>query len=464
MLRAILQARRLMRGHLPRRGGSWGLWPAALLGLALYLAGCRAPVALVSSLPPSASTITVYTSASQPFYSAHDGLRGIQLRVNVPTEFLPGQTPALTGGASLRVTYEPDLDPRYPDRDFYAWPESEQWLGELVDGRTIGQTFRSLYPGLNGITLRVSTYGADFSPGTGRLRQGQPAIVREAPFAGREVTVLPGGTEVEVRSAREGWAEVILPDGRRGYVDQDQFASLPPPSRRNTGEVILRLYRLSDGALLRESRLPASTLHDQSHVTFSFEPLPDSYRQEYRFTLTAAGARPGSAVTFRFSPIDVYSEGRRLEGNVETDGDLIFRPAYAERVLVETPLDQALWSGLTGVLEVTFEPTGPTRDCYLRVTIQAGDRPVIVHWSWVRPPGGLPLSSADDPGAPAGGLVLNALYADDVPVLGVLGGLARGYARLFWRDPWLTAAYIAVVAGALAWVVRRARESWSHGR
>lgn len=463
MLRSLPPTPGIPGGHRFRGESRWHLGLAALLGLALFLAGCRAPLALVSALPPSASTITVYTSASQPFYSAHDGLRGVQLRVNVPDEFLPGQTPALTGGAVLRVTYEPHLDPRYPDRDFYAWPESEEWLGELLDDRVVGQTFLSLYPGLNGITLRVSTYGADFSPGTGRLREGEPAIVREAPIAGREVTALPGGTELQVGSAREGWAEVILPDGRRGYVDQDQFASLPPPSRRNTGEVVLRLYRLSDGALLRESRLLASSLHDQSHVTFSFEPLPDSYRQEYRFTLTAAGARPGSAVTFRFSPSDVYPDGHRLEGDAEADGDLIFRPTYAERVLVETPLDQAQWSGLTGVLEATFAPTGPTRDCYLRVTIEAGDRPVIVHWSWVRPPGGLPLASADDPGAPAGGLVLNALYADEVPLLSVLAGLARGYVRLFWRDPWLSVAYFAVVAGSLAWVARRLREGWSHG-
>jgi hypothetical protein len=169
-------------------------------------------------------------------------------------------------------------------------------------------------------------------------------------------------------------------------------------------------------------------------------------------------------VTFRFSPSDVYPEGHRLEGETEAGGDLVFRPVYEERVLVDVPLDQARWSGLTGVLEAAFDPTGPTRDCYLRVTVQAGDRPLVVHWSWVRPPGGLPLWSADDPGAPAGGLVLNALYAEEVPLLSLLGDLARGYVRLFWLDPWLSGAYVVVCAGALGWVVWRPRGDGSRGR
>lgn len=437
-------------------GSRWSVWGrrlvrAGVFGVCLLLTGCRAPLALLASLPPSASTITVYSEASQPFYSPYDGLRGVQLRVNLPDAFLPGQIPSLTGGATLRVSYEPHLDPRYPDRDFYAWPDDEMWLGEVVDGRVIGQTFRSLYPGLDGITLRVSTYGADFAPGVGRLRDGEPAIVQEAPIAGREVTVLPGGTEVQVVAAREGWAEVVLPDGRRGYVDQAQFESLPPPQRHNDGEVVLRLYRLSDGTLLRESRLAASALRDESHVTFSFDPLPESYRQDYRFTVTAVGTRPGAAVTFRYDPRDVYPDGSRLEGDSEVPGDLIFRPTFAGQVLVESPLDQARWSGLTGALEATFEPVSPTRDCYLRVTVVAGDRPLIVHWSWVRPPGSLPLASADDPGAPGGGLVLNALYLEDVPLLSVVRELARGYARLFVRDVGLLAVYGVVLAGTVAW-------------
>jgi len=464
MLKPAATATRPLRRMV--RDESRGAWRtrALLLGLLLLVTACRAPVALVPALPESASTITVYTSAGQSFYSAYDGLRAIQVRVNIPDNFLPGQAPALTGGARMRVTYKPDLDPRYPDRDFYSWPESEGWIGELVEGRIVGQTFFSLYPGLNGITLRVSTYGADFSAGIGRLREGEPAIVREAPIAGREVTVLPGGTEVRVGSAREGWAQVLLPDGREGYVDQRQFASLPPPARLNTGEVVLRLYRLTDGALLRESKLDAARLRDQSHVTFTFLPIDDSYRERYRFTLTALGAPPGSAVTFRFSPADVYPEGHRLEGEAAAEGDLIFRPMYLERVLVDFPLDQGRWSGLTGVLEVAFEPTGPTRDCYLTVTVQAGERPLIVHWSWVRPPGGLPLWSADDPGAPAGGLVLNALYAEEVPLLSLMGELARGYFRLFRLDPWLTGAYLVAIAGSLVWLLCSWRGDKNRGR
>jgi hypothetical protein len=414
-----------------------------LLSLAaLLVSGCRVPVALVSALPPTASTLTVRTRLEQPFYSAADGLTAVALRLNLPSSFGPDERPSLGGGGTLQVFYAPDVDPRYPDSDFYAWPANQGWIGELLPGRTVEQSFLSRYPGLDGITVRVGTYGADVGSGIGQLREDVTAIVREAPLAGREIATLAGGGPVEVLGSREGWIRVRLADGREGYVDRSAFARLPAPTRRNEGELVLRLYDARTGALLRESRLAVQSLSDESHVTFRFDPLTDSYRVPYRFTIEAVGSSPGHGVTLWGDP---------------ARGELVFRPTYAPTLLAEASLDAGSWSGVEGTLEVRFPPVRPTRDTYLRIVIAAGERPLIVHWSNVRPPGGLPLVSQDDPGI-WGGVVFNARYAQELPLAATARQAWAGATTLFARDVPLTIGLlvtVSLVTASCIWSWRR---------
>ncbi|MCX2727429.1 SH3 domain-containing protein [Thermomicrobium sp. 4228-Ro] len=414
-----------------------------LVTVLVLTTGCRVPAALVASLPPTVSTLTVRTTLEQPFYSAADGLTAVAVRLNLPTSFGPNERPSLGGGAILRVFYAPEVDPRYPDNDFYAWPATQGWIGELLPSRVVEQTFLSRYPGLDGITVRVGTFGADVGTGIGRLREDLTALVREAPIAGRELASLAGGSSVEVLGSREGWIRVRLADGREGYIDRSAFAYLPEPVRKNEGTLVLRLYDERTGALLRESRLDVSTLTDESHVTFRFEPIADSYRETYRFTIEAVGSSPGHAVTLWGDP---------------TSGDLVFRPSYAPMMLAEAPLDTGRWSGVEGTLEVRFAPIRPTRDTYLRIVIQAGDRPLIVHWSNVRPPGNLPLVSQDDPGI-WGGVVFNARYAQDLPILRIGHDALFRAARLLSRDVPLLVGYFVVLSLVLAAIVW----SWRYG-
>ncbi|MCX7622681.1 MAG: SH3 domain-containing protein, partial [Thermomicrobium sp.] len=399
---------------------------------------CRLPVAMVASLPDTASTVTVRTTLEQPFYSAADGLTAVQLRLNLPATFAPGERPSLGGGGTLRVLYAPEVDPRYPDRDFYAWPDDQGWIGELLPGRVVEATFLSRYPGLDGITVRVGTYGADVGTGLGRLRDDVTAIVREAPIAGLELATLAGGGSVEVLGSREGWIRVRLADGRIGYVDRANFAALPEPTRRNEGSLLLRLYNGESGRPLREARLDAAALSDESHVTFRFAPVADSYQKTYRFTVEAVGSSPGHAVT-------LWAD--------RASGELVFRPSYARVVLAEASLDGGRWSGVESALEVRFPPIRPTRDTYLRIVVEAGERPLILHWSNVRPPGGLPLESRDNPGI-WGGVVFNARYVEKLPLELLARRAVAGAAMRFLSDPPLAVAYGIVLVGLAGLCVR----------
>jgi hypothetical protein len=177
-------------------------------------------------------------------------------------------------------------------------------------------------------------------------------------------------------------------------------------------------------------------------VTFRFAPIADSYRTSYRFTIEAVGSAPGHAVTLWSDPA------------TET---LVFRPTYASQVLAEAALDAGRWSGVEGTLEVRFAPVQPTRDVYLRLIVEAKERPLIVHWSMVRPPGNLPLASRDDPGI-WGGLVFNARYSETVPVGWLVRTVFVRSTRAIFSDPVLGIGYMFVTSGALgllAWSWRK---------
>src|SRR5690606_20294028 len=148
-----------------------------------------------------------------------DGLSGLTVAV-VPQTGSEGELlPQPTDGARVEVRYASEADPRFPETAFHEWPEGQQWLGEITGDRVVGQSFLSRYPNLAGITLRVATYGADLSPGQGRLNERQAVSVLELPIDGREVASLPGGSLVAVDGAAEGWAAVRLDSGQSGFVD-----------------------------------------------------------------------------------------------------------------------------------------------------------------------------------------------------------------------------------------------------
>jgi len=437
---------------------------ALLLLMPLLLAGCRVEHLLTAELPGASGSVTVGGTVSQVFLSPSDGLDRVGLGVVPPGPTASRAVDSVAGGATLEIRYAPEADPGYPDGNFHDWPADHAWLGELVGEREIGQTFVSRYPNLDGITLRVATFGADLSPGEGQLREGPAVPVRRLPVDGERIIDLPGGSTVRVQGSAEGWAQVWLEDGQVGYVELSQFSRLPAPSRVNDRDVVLRLYRDGEVEPIRTATINASEMHDNSHVTFRFEPLPDSMGARYRFTVASPESTPGNAVTFRYSERDVYPDGTRFEDGAEVEGDLIFRPAYTEGApLVQVDLDRAVLSGQTQALEASFAPVPNTAGRALRLVVRAGHAPLPVTWTEQLPEGGHQLQLSGGQEGPPGALVFNVGYRADVDLGALAVGVVRHVGRGARHDPAFFALYgLALVGtgGWLGWSVGRGR----HGR
>lgn len=353
----------------------------------LVLAACRAPVMLLPELPPDSGTLWINDRLEQVFFVQVDGIDGVQVRIRPPWEFAPGEQPSLTRGALLRLTYAPEFDQRYPDPSASA-NAAERWL-VLTPGQQLEATFISFYPGLEGIAV---------------------------------------------------WVEPGAPD-QRGRSNRAS-----PGDGEEAGELRLRLYRADDGVMLRESRIPWPGFGQAPPVTFSFDPLPDSYLVAYRVTLELVGMSDRSVLVWR----DPRSEG------------MVFRPTFEPVVLAEVPLDRGRYSGVLGTVEVRFPEVRPTRYCVMRITLEAGEAPFLVYWSQSRPPGNVPLRSPEYPDFD-GALVFNVRASQDVPVGWLASTLARGVVRRLLHDPLLLAGYglgfggMAVLIGLQWWRSRGRR-------
>lgn len=431
-----------------RRG--FGL--ALLAALALVLGGCRVERALTPSLPPVAGSLGASGVVTQPFYSPANGLNRLSIGIVQP-EPRPGQSlRTLGGGATVEIRYAPAADNRFPQPAFHDWPADQQWLGELTGTYSFGQSFYSPYPNLDGLTVRGATFGGDLTPGEAQLAPGSTVTVRALPVDGAPVTTLPGGATVMVEGSAEGWAAVRLDDGQRGYVALNQFAKLPPPARVNNHDVVLTLYREPDLVAVRRTTINASTIPDNAHLTFRFDPLPDSMGARYRFVITSPDSTPGNAVTFRYAPTSSYAGGTRFEDGKPVSGALVFNPDYAPGApLYRGSLDSFNWSEPTLSLEGSFAPLANTADRFLAVVVSGGNASLQLHWSTIRPPGGQPLTVEGDPQAPAGGLVFNTGYWSNFPIGTSIRQAAGGVLRAARADPAFFALYALALLGVIGW-------------
>ncbi|MEX2426071.1 MAG: SH3 domain-containing protein [Thermomicrobiaceae bacterium] len=428
-----------------------------LIGMTI-LTGCTLSTSLVPAMSEEDGRFGIDSEIRQPFYSEDDGLHKLTIRF-YPEGFPGSQVPVDPAqGAAIEVNYAPGDDPRFPEPLFHEWPEDHEWLPELTGGISYEQTFCSPYPDLAGINLRVATYGADVSAGTGLLEPFETVEVIDLPVVGDHVGFLPGGSEVEIVGTTEGWARVVMGDDERGWIDLDHFAELPEPTRNNDEDVILELYEIEGETPIRESRVNAADMYDISHVPFDFPVLEDSLDNCYRFVLTSPESSPGDAITLRYDAEGSYEDGHALLNDVQTNGDIIFEPLYdLQSPLYSGYLDDYEWAAPLEAFEARFDPVSNTADRYLEVRIRSGNVPMNIPWSRNRPPGQQPLQVVDMPDAPQGGLIFNAAFQKDVPVGTVARATGRDLYSRARQDTMFFASlgvllFGTVVAGGYIWI------------
>ncbi|HMM41858.1 MAG TPA: hypothetical protein PKA95_08150, partial [Thermomicrobiales bacterium] len=250
-----------------------------------------------------------------------------ELRVALRLDAEPGR--AWQTGARLQLRYDPDRDPRFPERDFHVWDPVDAWLPG--GGLTTTQTFVSPYDRLDGVTLRIATFGGDLSPGPATVGD-RPVDVRAMPVDGTLVETLPASTVVEALGTAEGWAQVRLSDDDEGFVPLGALAEVTPPATRPAGSLRVALLDAA-GAVLRETAVSATDLHDNSHLTVRFDPVEDAAGRSFAFRFDVP-----TGVTLRVAAGDAYADGAR-DGGAD---DLLFRPSWAEQPLLADAAVDAL--------------------------------------------------------------------------------------------------------------------------
>lgn len=415
-------------------------------------AGCGLQTALTPSLPDVAGTVAVGTTLAQAFQAPSNNLNRLNLGIGAGT----GSPGSLSGGATIAVAYAPEADHRYPQPNFHDWPSTEKLLPELTNGVREGQSFVSPYPNLDGITVRIATFGGDLRPGEGRIKPGDAVTMLSLPVDGKNIGSLPGGTSVRVTSSVEGWVGVDAGDGQIGFVKLTDFASLPPPWRTITHGLTLELIDATSGRILREARIQPGELHDNSHLTFQFQPIAESRGKRYRFEISSPGAQAGSSVALYYEPNGSYADGQRYVSGQPAEGDLVFNPEYASgKPLYTGKLDSFGWNGQTNSLQGSFPAIGGVGGLYMKVIVTRGGGPLVLEWSQIRPPGGQPLSVAGNPNAPPGGLVFNATFDQPVAVGAMVSQPAHWVRGQASSDPVFIGIYGLVVLACLGWFIVR---------
>jgi hypothetical protein len=436
----------------------------SLAGL-VVLTACTVSTSLVPAMAEEDGRFGIDTAVRQPFYSDSNGLHKLTIQFN-PESTSGSQVPVDPAqGAGIELNYAPEEDPRFPEPSFHQWPEHQEWLPELTGDITYEQTFCTPYPDLSGIEVRVATFGADLSAGTGLLEPLDTVEVLHLPVVGDHVGYLPGGSEVEVVGSTEGWARVVLGEEERGWIDMDHFEDLPEPTRTNYEDVLLQLFELEGNEPVRESVINADEMYDISHVSFDFPVVEDALDECYRFRLTSPESEPGNAITLRYDPDGPYDEGQAILNGEPAAGDIVFQPRYdLQEPLYSGYLDDYEWAAPLNAFEARFDPVENTEDRYLEVRVTAGNAPVSVPWSRNRPPGQRPLEVIGDSDAPGGGIIFNAAFQRDIPVAEVAQVTSRDLvSRARMDQPFYVGMALllvtTVVIGGILW-----RRSEPYGR
>ena len=97
-------------------------------------------------------------------------------------------------------------------------------------------------------------------------------------------------------------------------------------NRMNDQNVIFHLKKSpEDKRDLRKVIINASQIGDNQYFQFDFSPVYDAQDESYYFYLESPNSYPGNAVTARYRPSDIGSEGEGYLNGEPANGDLLFK-------------------------------------------------------------------------------------------------------------------------------------------
>ena len=109
-------------------------------------------------------------------------------------------------------------------------------------------------------------------------------------------------------------------------------------NRTNDRDVIFHLKKSpEDKQDLRKVIINASKIKDNQYAEFSFSPIYDAQDKFFYFYIESPTSYPGNAITARYSPSDICTEGKRYVNGVGATGDLLFKEV-CETDLVTLPI------------------------------------------------------------------------------------------------------------------------------
>jgi len=96
--------------------------------------------------------------------------------------------------------------------------------------------------------------------------------------------------------------------------------------RMNDQDVIFHLKKSPKDKLdLRKVVINASRIKDNQYAELSFSPIYDAQDKFYYFYIESPTSYPGNAITARYSPSDICTEGERYVNGAGATGDLLFK-------------------------------------------------------------------------------------------------------------------------------------------
>jgi hypothetical protein len=97
-------------------------------------------------------------------------------------------------------------------------------------------------------------------------------------------------------------------------------------ARENKYPLLFKLTDLTSGQLIQSQTIPSASLDDNSWNTIQLDPISDTNRRKYLFSLESPSSFPGNAITIYQSQTDQYSLGELSVSGVPSKGeDLVFR-------------------------------------------------------------------------------------------------------------------------------------------